>query len=505
MQEKAIDHKRIAKNTFYLYARKIITIFIGLYSSRLLLERLGVNDFGLYGLIGSIVLVFNSLRSLFSTSIYRFINIARGKEDVSRINKIFSYGLLMNAAIAVVFALCVEIGGVIMIPKLNISPEDIPVAFFILHFSVLSAILSIMTSPYDAMMIAHERFKAQAGFSVLDSILRFAAILLLAISPIRQVEFYAVLLLIVAIIIRVLSSLYCHRVFPLETKFHYTKDVTLLREMLSYSGWNSFGNISYSLVNEGLNFILNIFGGVVVNAARTIAFQVRSFVSQFSSELLDSFRPQTIAAYGREDFKAFNTLIFSSARISFIISSIPVIVLASFSTLILELWLGNVPEYTNGFVRGVLLYVVVRSFHSPIDTIFKASGRIKTYQLMQISISILNLLFGWVVLKIGFPYYSVFLVMVGVEIINLAAILVLAMKQEAFPLRRFISTVLLRCLISMVLMIALYIVVSSYCLNNNIWIIGIEAIILCAVSILINFFIVLTDKEKKLLLGFIKK
>ena len=241
------DNKRIAKNSLYLYIRKLITVFIGLYASRLLLEQLGLDDFGLYGLVGSVVMLFGSIKVLFTDSIRRYINIEKGRRNPERIRLIFTYGVVLNLLIACVFVAIVEVAGILMIPHLSIAPEQTSTAMWLLQFSLASAVVTIMTTPYDAVMIANERFDAFAILAVIDSILRFVAVLLLVFCPTNKVIWYSLFMLAGAIIVRVISAIYCRRQFGQEVRYLWKVDRTLLRDMAVFSGWNFLGRAGWTI------------------------------------------------------------------------------------------------------------------------------------------------------------------------------------------------------------------------------------------------------------------
>lgn len=448
------ENRKIARNTFFLYIRKILSLIIGLYTSRVLLQTLGIDDFGLYGLVGSIVVLFNSLRGLFSSSVQRFLNTEKNS-DIDVQNKIFSMGVSIHIGIAIIFFIIVEIAGFIMIPNLNLQPEKTYVAYWILQFSIFSAIVSILTVPYDALMMAKERFDAMAGFALLDSILRLGVIFLLVLSPLNKVISYSILLFGVALIIRMLNALYCKNKFRDIAKYRFTKDKPLFKEMTHFAGWNFFGNLGYSLTNQGLNFVLNMFGGVIANAARTIAYQVNENLRNFVVDISLAFIPQSMMLYKVNNIRFYNLQFFSSKASSaiFLILVFPVYLMTE---PILKLWLGESPLYAVSFIHGIFCYSMVRNWHGPVDIAFKSENRMKTYQIIEISIMVLNLPISWVLLKFGAPLYSVFAVMTIVELFNLIIILILANHQIKFPILDFLRRVVIPTIITIVILAFLY-------------------------------------------------
>lgn len=432
-------NKQIARNTVFLYIRKILTLFIALYTSRVLLQTLGIDDFGLYGLIGSIVILFNSLRGLFASSIQRFLNIEKSSSDECQ-NRIFAMGVSIHIGIAILFFVVVEIAGLIMIPNLNLGTEKISVAYIVLQFSILASVVSILTVPYDALMMAKERFDAIAGFSLLDSVMRLVIIYLLTLAPSHRLVFYSILVFGVSLLIRLVNAIYCKRQFPSISKYWLVRDRKLFKEMTKFAGWNFFGNLGYSLTNQGLNFVLNLFGGVVANAARTIAYQVNNNMRSFVVDIAVAFTPQSMMAYKENKARFYNLQFFSAKASSaiFLVFAFPMYLL---TVPVLKLWLGECPEYSVAFIHGIFFYSMVRNWHGPIDIAFKSANRMQSYQICEIAIMVMNLPLSWLCLHLGAPLYSIFVVMTIIEVINMIAILLIGKRQIDFPIWEFIKAV----------------------------------------------------------------
>ncbi len=449
MSTTSDNNKRIAKNTLYLYIRKIIGIIIAFYSSRLLLQALGINDFGLYGLVGSIVALFSSLRSLFSSAIQRFINIAKGRDDGETIKRIFCIGVKIHFYISILFFIVVEIAGLILIPQLNIAPELIGSAQWVLQFSILATIVTIMTVPYDALIIANEKFNIYATFAIVESCLKFGIIFLLYTTSTYRVVLYSALLFVVSLLVRFLNMYYCLRTFGEVARYHNVKDKQLFKEMTKFAGWQLFGNTGYAISSSGLNFILNIFGGTIANAARTIAYQVMGIVTQFMNDISVSFQPRAMIKYAEEDYNGFQQLLIICSKATFVICvilSFPIIV---FTPAILTVWLNEVPEYSIIFVRLIMVYLIIRSFHGTFDIIFKTSGILKPYQICDFTIMILNLPVSWCLLSIGFGTSSVFITMTVLEFINLIIIMIISRRITGFNLKLYITDILIPAIFSL--------------------------------------------------------
>lgn len=450
------SNKRIARNTFFLYLRKIVAIAINVYTSRLLLQMLGIDDFGLYGLIGSIVILFGSLRSLFASSIQRFINVEIGRQNPGMVNKIFSLGIKIHAAIAIIFFLMVETTGLIMIPGLNIPLGSEDAAYWILQFSILTAITSIMTVPYDALIIANEKFNAYAVISVIEYMFKLGVVFMLAISPMSRVIFYSGLLFFATLLVRFINVFYCKKAFGAEVRYNRVKDHELMKRMTEFAGWQFLGNSCYSAANAGVNFVINIFGGVTINAARTIAYQVQGMIEQFTSDLNVSFRPQIINNYAAREMEKCSRLVFFSCKATFVITLVLIFVIECMTLPILQLWLDVVPPDTVIFIQIYLLFTLIHCFYYSVDVLFKASGNLKLYQLCDACITFLNLPLSWIALKTGFPYYSVFIIMCILELVSFVIKLFLLKKLLGFEVAIFFRTVLTRAMVCTTIFVILF-------------------------------------------------
>ena len=500
--------KRIGINTIFLFGRKVVTLFIAFYTSRLLLEKLGVDDFGLYGLVGSIVAIFSALRGLFSTSIQRFINVAKGKSDFDKVNRIFSIGLKIHVWIAICFALIVEIGGLIILPTLNIPSESYIAAIWILQFSILTTIVSILTVPYDALIIANEKFGVYAILSIVESILKLLIVVALSLCKYNRVIYYTGLLFVVSLLIRLANSIYCRYAFGNESKYNNVKDPTLLKEMTSFAGWQFCGNMGFALTNSGVNIVLNIFGGVAVNAARTIAYQVNNAVTQFIGDINVSFQPRCMMQYSSGDMKGFWQLFYLNSKSSFSISIIIAFPILMTTPFLLKIWLGEIPEFSVVFLRWIMIYMVIRSVHGPIDMLFKSEGKLKWYQLTELCIMVLNIPISWIALKEGAPYWFAFAVMNILEIINLFAILILSKVQVSLDLGIYIKKLLIRIIFVCIILASIYYFAMFFLLsidNLESFILIFAMSILMSVSILFSILFTKQERIKVLKLLYKKK
>ena len=501
------SHIQIAKNAIYLYLRKGFSIMIGLYSSRLLLQRLGMDDFGLFGVVGSVVTMFYALRYVFTDSVQRYINVAKGKGQPDEVSEIFSTGINVHIMLSVAFIILVEIGGLIILPRLNIG--DVPVweVQTLFQLSLFTAVVSLLTIPFDALIIANEKFNAYAVLSMIDVSLRLLAVILLAIVPEWKVVWYSLFLFIVAIFVRYINAVYCKQTFKNEAIYRRNTRKELLIDMSKFAGWNFLGNIGYWMVYSGSDFILNHFGGLVVNAARSITNQVFSNFQQFVGDLNTSFRPRSMQLFSEGKMSEYYTLFFLNTKVNFIICSVLTFAFSAFANPILKLWLGDVPPYTAVFCQTILLYSVIRSLRGPVDIFFKVNGDLKLYQIVECSITLLNIPLGWLALHLGAPLYGIFVLMALLEIINFVTILSIASFRFRFNGKLYLKVAGYRILIQLPILAIAYNMFTTILSNHTLSLL--HNIVLFIVTIcVIGFFEILAmfnkDERRRILSLFTK-
>lgn len=442
--------KRIAKNTLLLYLRSIIVMILSIYSSRVLLKTLGVDDFGLYGVVGGVVAMFSSLKSVLAAAVQRFLNFEKGKGNNQKVQNIFNMSIIIHLGIALLFALIVECFGCWYICNHLIVPDNnIDTALFVFHCSVIATMITIYTIPYDAVVIANERMDFYALQSIADVSLRLVIIFLLPVLPFAFIRSYAVLILIVAILIRIMSVIYTRR-FPECKKIKYWNKETF-KELTSFAGWNFFGCIAYSLIEEGTNLILNLFGGVVANAARGLAYQIRSAIMTLSNNIFVASQPIITQRAANVDIATFWKYIFIQSRIMFYIMMLTGLPIYIYAEKILKLWLDTIPEYTVEFVRAIVIYTIVMSFQKSLDLSFKAYNKMATYQIVDASCLILTIPAVYVVLKLGAPLYYAFLLFSLVRIIDYIAVLFVAKYKNNLLISQYFYNVVIPSIIGFVI------------------------------------------------------
>ena len=404
------NNKRIAKNTLLLYFRMLFMMGIALYTSRVVLATLGVEDYGIYNVVGGIVAMFGFINGSMSSATQRYITFALGKGDKVRLSTIFSTTLQIHTFIAGIIMLLGETVGVwFLYNKMQIPPDRMDAAFWVLQCSIISSFVMVVSVPYNACIVAHERMSAFAYISILEAVLKLVIVYLLVVSPFDKLIVYAILLLAVQVLICFCYSIYCNRHFE-ETKYRHVWDKPLFREMTSFAGWSMFGNLSAVFFGQGLNILLNVFFGPVVNAARGVAVQVQNAIQQFVGNFQMALNPQITKNYAKGEMQEMHKLMFRSARFSFFLLfflSLPVLFETEF---ILRVWLKTVPENTVTFLRIMICTSLIYTCANPMIVANQATGKVKKYQAVCGTTLIMILPISYVLLKLGLPAYSVFIV-----------------------------------------------------------------------------------------------
>ena len=376
------ENSRIARNTIFLYIRQFIVLAISLYTSRVVLNSLGATDYGLYNVVGGVIALFGFVTSALSNASSRYIAYSIGKNDKNEVNRTFGSFLTLYSCIAIFLLIIGETIGLWFVYNYLSIPEDrFTAAIWVYQFSILSAVLNLIYIPHSSLIIAHEKMSAFAYISIFDACIKLTIALLLSISPIDKLIFYAALILGGQLLVWSVYIIYCKKQFP-ESSAKMIIDRGLFKEICNYSGWILFSSLSYTTYTHGLNILINIFFGPIVNAARGIAVQIQSATQNFIVGFQTAMYPQIIKTYANKDFERMYKLLHTVCKGSFFlffILSIPFLFKTSF---ILELWLKNVPDYTVAFTCCILVFSMLRSITNEINHAVQATGDIKKFQLV---------------------------------------------------------------------------------------------------------------------------
>ena len=437
--------KRIAKNTLMLYFRQILIMLVSLYTVRVVLATLGAEDYGIYNVVAGVVVLFSFVNTTMATSTQRFLNFNIGKNDNEKTQQTFSSSVLIHFGIAIIFIVLAESLGVWFVDaKLNIPVERRTAAFWCYQFSVITTIFNVLRVPYNAMIIAYEKMSFFAWMSIIEALLKLLVVYLLLISTADKLIAYSLLLTFVSIIILFCYKIYCNKKFE-STHFHKVKDISLVKELLGFSGWSLLGATANVCNQQGTNIVLNLFTNVTVNAAMGIANQVNSAVYSFVGNFQTAFNPQLIKSYAAGETEQFKNLVIRSAKFSFFLLSLIVVPLYINCSYVLGLWLQNVPEYAVSFVRLILLWSLVDSLNGPLWMSIQATGNIRKYQSIVSILIFANLPVSIVSLKIGAPPQSILMIRLSLAIITTIWRIFFLRGRVGLPVKEFMINVVFRC------------------------------------------------------------
>lgn len=471
------NNKRIAKNTLLLYFRMLLMMFVTLFTSREVLDKLGVTDYGIYNVVGGVVAMLGFLNSSMSNAVQRYLSFEIGKNNEAGVNRIFNVSLFAHAGIAVFVFIVMEIVGVWYLnTHMNIPAERMDAANWVLQCSIFTTLFTIVQVPYNAIIISKEQMGIYAYISILEVVLKLLVVYMLAIGNFDKLKLYSVLIMVVTIGIVMIYRFYCTRMYK-EAKFKLIKDWNLLKQIVGFASWNMLGELAWVFTGQGVNIILNSFFGPVVNAARGLAEQVNGAVNRFVANFQTAVNPQLIKNYASDQLGEMKTLLFRSTRFSYYLLlalSLPIILKMDF---ILHLWLKEVPDYTVGFCQLVLVSSLVSTLSNLLAQVARAYGKIRNYQIIVSIFLFLNFPLSYIVLKFGCSPLSSMFVNIGVNTMLLFVRLRLTNRMIQMTYGSFIRNVLLPVII--VTAVALVIpLIIYFMLDNSI----ISFIIVCLVS-----------------------
>ncbi|MEZ6930045.1 lipopolysaccharide biosynthesis protein [Aeromonas sp. S16(2024)] len=436
------NNRRIVKNTLFLYFRMVLTLGVTLYTSRVVLNSLGVEDFGIYNVVGGVVTMMAFLSGAMSSATQRFFSFELGQNNLEQLAKVFKMSLSIHWLIILMMVLLAQTLGLWFVnTHLVIPPERLIAANWVFQCALFSFCCTVLGVPYNAAIIAHERMSAFAYISIIDVLLKLTVVFLLAEHCGDRLQFYALLMVAVSLLTLGCYYIYARRQFAV-TRFSLYWDATLFKILLSYTGWNLFGNLAVVMSNQGINILLNIFFGAHVNAARAIAIQVSGAISGFVNSLQMSINPQIIKAYAVEDMLYMHKLVFAGARYTFyfmLLLSSPVFMETQ---VILELWLGDVPRYTSFFVQLVLIESCLICLSGTLMTSAQATGNIKLYQVVVGGLQLCNLPVAYLLLKINKTPLVVFYVSIFMIILSFVVRLLFMKKLINLTISEYIKNVL---------------------------------------------------------------
>lgn len=409
------NSERVAKNTGFMFIRMLVVVGVGLFTSREVLRVLGVNDFGIYNLVGTIVVMFTFLQAALNNATSRFITYDLGAGNTTNLQKTFSMSMNTELILAGIIMLLSEIVGVWFIEyKLHIPDGRMEAAQWVFQISLFNFALSIIRTPFNSLIIAHEHMNYYALTSIIEAVLKLVIVYLLIVLPADKLILYALLQMGVTIVIFLWMVVYCKHHFE---ECHYTKywNKGLLKCLMNYSGWSLIVNIADIAVNQSISIFFNLFYGVAANAAYGVANQVNTQLNYFITNFSQSYSPQIIKSYAAKKYDYFMKLIYSTSKLTFFLYfsvAFPIMINIRF---ILDIWLVNPPKMADTFLCLIVGYNIFDSFSNPLWMSVHATGYLKVHQILMGSIKIMNIPISYILLKLGFPIYTVLAVYVALN------------------------------------------------------------------------------------------
>ena len=442
------NNKRIAKNTLYLYVRMFIMMAVGLFTSRVVLDALGAENYGINNVVGGVIVLFSFLNSALTSATQRFLNFYMGRGDDERVSTVFSMSMTLYILLSVVIIILGETVGLWFLNTyLNIPPERMWAAQWVYQFTIVQFVVNMLRIPYNASIIANERMSFYAYASLIDVVAKLAVCYLLYVTPADRLITYSLFYTIIPILISIVYKVYCNRCFN-TTRYHpRTWEPKLFREILGYSGWQFLNGASNVASEQGLNIILNMFHGVTLNAAAGVANQVSGHVYSFVTNFQVAFQPQMVKTYAAEQTQEFHTLVYRASKFSYFLMLVIIIPLMFSLDKILSIWLVEVPVYTLEFCQLVLAYRAIDAIKEPYVYGINASGRIKTYKIFTSLGKFLNLPLAYLVLFMGMQPWNMWLVRIAINIADFLFVIVYVKHSLKISIKAGIKTVFLPALL----------------------------------------------------------
>lgn len=480
MEQNAHNTRKIAKNTLVLYVRMLVLMLVGLYTSRVVLSALGENDFGIYDVVGGVVAMFTIISGSLNSAISRFITFEMGKSDPMRLNKVYSTAVTIQLILAVVVVLIAEPVGLWFVRnKMTIDPSRIQAAIWVLHFSLASFVINLMSVPQMASITAHEKMSAYAYIGTMEGLLRLAVAVLISRSSSDRLVLYSALMMVTVLMVRAAYGIYCRRNFP-ECRYRWVNDALLVKEMFTFAGWNFIGASSGVLRDQGGKILVNLFYGTAVNAARGVAMQLNGAVQGFVTNFMTAVNPQITKSYASGDQGYMYYLISKSSRMSYYLLFVLALPVLFNTGYILDIWLEEVPAHSALFVQLFLIFTLSESLSNPLITAQLATGNIRNYQLVVGGLQLLNIPVSYAFLKAGAAPEVTVMVAIAISQICFFARLVMLKGMIGLPIGDFLKKVYMNVLGTTALSLVIPFAVQRF-LPETIW--GfIASVTLCVVS-----------------------
>lgn len=499
----ANNNARIAKNTIFLYFRMILLMAVSLYTSRVVLSTLGIEDYGIYNVVGGFIGMLAFLNGAMCSSTQRFITVELGRGTEESLKRVFSTCVITHGMIAALVFVIAETAGLWFVMEKMVIPEiRMAAAMVVYQCSIITSIIQIMSYPYNADIVAHEKMSAFAYISIYEAFANLGIVFLIRIGNFDRLALYAVALLLVKVSVIMVYRIYCKRNF-VEASMKKVFDPTLIKQIFAFTGWNLGGGMAGTLMGQGVNVLLNLFFGPAVNAARGLAVQVQSAVHMFANNFQMAMNPQIMKTYASGEINAMHLLVFRSAKFTFMLLLCIMLPLAVEINTVLSIWLKEVPAYTNIFVCLMLVICMIDSVSNPFMTAAAATGKVKIYQSVVGGILISIVPIAYIVLKLGGNPYSVFFVHIVIGLIAYIARLLIVKDLIKLSIRKYFVNVIIPCAL-VLLPSALFAILIKQLMPDGILYTFINITIIVVVTAIISFLLGLSKHERDFILSKVK-
>lgn len=464
------NNKRIAKNTFFLYCRQLITMGVSLYTVRVVLDILGAEDYGIYNVIGGIVSLFSFLSGTMASATQRFLSFEMGKQENSSLTKVFSVSMhTYLLLVSIILLLSETIGLWFVNHQLTIPEERLVAANVVYQSSILSFIITLLCIPYNASIIAMERMNVFAYSSIVDAGLKLIIAFSLSYFAMDHLKVYAILIFISIVSVQLYYVWYCRRYFDF-CRYSHCKNPKLFRNMLSFAGWNMIGALANILRGHGLNILINLFFNPVLNAAYGIAFQVNNAITSLTNNFYTAVRPQLVKLYASGNSKEMLDLGYQSSRLAFYLMLIIVVPIMLNTDKILSIWLKDVPEYTVIFLRIIIVSSLIEVLSIPLANMLQASGKIQIYQMTVSVLFLLNIPISYLLLCLGYCPEITLLVNLLLIILSMLPRLYICKNIIGLSIKEYFLKVIIRISIPIMFLVLFFYILMPLFFNKNIYI-----------------------------------
>ena len=491
-------NRRLARNSLYMTVRMIVVIVVSLYTTRVVLNALGVADYGVYNVVAGFVILFGFLNNSLSTAVQRFYNVELANNGVKGAREVYCASFRIHLLLAIGILIVTEVAGWWYIPNKMVLPQgQLGAALWLFQFSIVSLFFNILYTPYMAAVIAHEKMDFYAVAEIFNNALKLGMAFSLPFLPGSKLIWYGIYNLIVAILVFVIYLWFCKKKFT-EIKLGAVVPGKMYKEILAFSGWGATGAMAYTLREQGVNLVLNFFFGTVVNAARGITNQINGALSGFTTNLFVSARPQIIQSYSTGDYDRAWKLTYSLSKVMallFFILALPVCLNIDY---ILKIWLGDtIPEYTAVFTIMLMATTFVSAFLSPISTVMHATGKLKFYSILSSASNLLTVPLAYIFLLIWKIPEIVYVALFATMVTNLLAALVSAKKYANLSCIKYTTAVILPSLAVVILAIPIG-ALPKFFFEENFILFLLETIYAFAVASILMYFVALSKRERHL-------